>query len=194
VSNNENQFLKDEQLLLKECLKNNPKALKCLYELYASKMLGVLIRYAKDKMEAEDMLQEGFIRVFRNLEKFRYEGSLEGWVRRIMINTAINYYKSNLKHNQSVDIDNVSHTAPMSVNAVDTMSYKQLIKLIQTLPEGYRIVFNLYVVEGYSHKEIADHLGISENTSKSQLSRARKVLQKKIENQSLKCNEKSDAK
>ena len=179
--------------MLKECLKNNPKALKCLYEMYSSKMLGVLIRYAKNKMEAEDMLQEGFIRVYQNLEKFRYEGSLEGWVRRIMINTAINYYKSNLKHNQSVDIDNVSHTSPMSVDAVDNMSYKQLIRLIQTLPEGYRLVFNLYVVEGFSHKEIAAQLGVSENTSKSQLSRARKVLQKKIANYSGKCHEQVDA-
>jgi RNA polymerase sigma factor (sigma-70 family) len=193
VSSKKEQFIGDEQLLLKECLKNNPRALKCLYEMYSSKMLGILIRYAKNKMEAEDMLQEGFVRVFQNLDKFRYEGSLEGWVRRIMVNTAINYYKSNLKHNQSVDIDNVSHTAPLSVDAVDTLSHKQLIRLIQTLPEGYRLVFNLYVIEGYSHREIAKHMGISENTSKSQLSRARKVLQKKIVKNAGKCHEKVDA-
>lgn len=152
-------------------------------------MLGVLIRYAKNTMEAEDMLQEGFIRVFQNLEKFRYEGSLEGWVRRIMINTAINFYKSNLKHNQHIDIDNVSHTGSLSVNAVDSLSLKQLLQIVQSLPEGYKMVFNLYIIEGYSHKEIAGLMGISESTSKSQLSRARKVLQRKIQFFSEKCNE-----
>lgn len=193
MNSNKEQFIKDEQLLLKECLKNNPRALKCLYEMYSSKMLGILIRYAKNKMEAEDMLQEGFVRVYQNLDKFRYEGSLEGWVRRIMINTAINYYKSNLKHNQLIDVEKVSHTGPLSVDAIDILSYKQLIKLIQTLPEGYRLVFNLYVIEGYSHREIANHMGISENTSKSQLSRARKALQKKIVKYSGICYEKVDA-
>lgn len=157
-------------------------------------MLGLLIRYAKSKMEAEDMLQEGFIRVFKNLEKFRYEGSLEGWVRRIMVNTAINYYKSNLKHNQTQDFESFSYSNQLSVDAVDTLSHKQLIRLIQTLPQGYRLVFNLYVIEGYSHKQIAEELGISENTSKSQLSRARRVLQKKIEIQSQSCHDKAVAK
>jgi len=189
VKSNKEQFIENEQLLLKECLNNNPKACKVFYEKYASKMLGVLIRYAKNTMEAEDMLQEGFIRVFQNLEKFRYEGSLEGWVRRIMINTAINFYKSNLKHNQHIDIDNVSHTGSLSVNAVDSLSLKQLLQIVQSLPEGYKMVFNLYIIEGYSHKEIAGLMGISESTSKSQLSRARKVLQRKIQFFSEKCNE-----
>lgn len=188
------QIFENEQTLLKECLNNNPKAFKMFYEKFASKMLGILLRYAKNTMEAEDMLQQGFIRVFQNLEKFRYEGSLEGWVKRIMINTAINFYKSNLKHNQYVDIDDVSHTSSLSIEAIDSLSHKQLLTLIQSLPEGYRMVFNLYIIEGYSHKDIAEQLGISENTSKSQLSRARKVLQKKIYQMTKQCNEPIDTK
>jgi RNA polymerase sigma factor (sigma-70 family) len=181
VSKQKNLYLESDQKLVFECLENNQLALKHLYERFSATMLGILIRYAKDTMEAEDMLQEGFIRVFNNLHQYRYEGSLSAWVRRIMINTAINYYKSNLRYNQSVDIDLVSNTSHVSVDALDTMSEKHLIQLIKGLPEGYRMVFNLYIIEGYSHKEIAKMLNISENTSKSQLSRARKSLQNKIE-------------
>ncbi len=178
-----------EAQLVKNCLSGRAESQELLYRRYASKMFGVCLRYAKNKMEAEDIMQEGFIKVFQNLKNFRCDGSLEGWVRRIMVNTAINYYKSNLKYLQTLDIDDCSNNDSISVEATDNISLKTLLSLIQKLPEGYRMVFNLYVIEGYSHREIADSLGISENTSKSQLSRARKVLQDKLKTINAVCYE-----
>lgn len=180
-----------ESQLVDKCLAGSAEAQELLYRRYSSKMFGVCLRYAKNRMEAEDILQDGFIKVFQNLKHFRKEGSLEGWVRRIMVNTAINYYKSNLKYLQTMDIDDVPGSSGLSVDASDQMSVKVLLKLVQGLPEGYRVVFNLYVIEGYSHKEIAAMLNVSENTSKSQLSRARKVLQEKVKKINALCYEKS---
>lgn len=174
-------FTDNDAELLRECLKNNPEAQRYLYEKYAPTMFAITLRYAKNSMEAEDMLQEGFIRVFQNLDKFRYEGSLEGWIRKIIVNTAINFYKANIRYNQAQEIDTAVHcTSELVAYVNDKLTYNQLLRLIQTLPEGYRIVFNLYVIEGFSHKQIAEILGISENTSKTQLLRARRALQKKI--------------
>jgi RNA polymerase sigma-70 factor (ECF subfamily) len=183
-----NRFL-DEVQLVKNCLAGRADSQELLYRRYASKMFGVCLRYAKNKMEAEDILQEGFVKVFQYLKSFRYDGSLEGWVRRIMVNTAINYYKSNIKYLQTLNIDDCTNEQTASVEAADNISLKTLLNLIQKLPEGYRMVFNLYVIEGYSHKEIANMLNISENTSKSQLSRARKVLQNKLKTINAECYE-----
>ena len=136
------------------------------------------MRYCKDKSEAEDIMQEGFIKVFSNLKKFRGEGSFEGWIKRIMVNTAINHYQRNLKHyfhNQLEDIQEaIGEFNDEDFHPDDNISRKKLLSLIQELPEGYRFVFNLYVFEDYSHKEIAETLNISVNTSKTQLFKARK--------------------
>lgn len=176
---NAKNVLSDAQLV-KNCVNGKMDSQELLYRRFSSRMFGICLRYAKNRMEAEDIMQEGFIKVFQNLKNFRNAGSLEGWVRRIIVNTAINYYKKNLKYLQTLDIDDCINNENISVESNDNISMKTLLNLIQKLPEGYRMVFNLYVMEGYSHKEIAETLGISENTSKSQLSRARKVLQEKL--------------
>lgn len=170
----------NEKDLVKKCLMNDSGAQELLYRRYASKMLGVCLRYAKNRMEAEDILQEGYIKVFKNLNTYKGEGSLEGWVRRIMVNTAINFYRASIKYVQSLDDDEMNDKNLPNVSMNDLLSTKELLKIIQELPEGYRVVFNLYAVEGYSHKEIAAILDVSESTSKSQLSRARVALQNKL--------------
>jgi len=131
-------------------------------------------------MEADDILQEGFIKVYTNLKSFRNEGSLEGWIRRTIVNTAINLFKKNSKHQKDIEIEKADMVPQSDSGAISNLHVKELLKLISELPTGYRMVFNLNVIEGYTHKEISELLGISENTSKSQLSRARFTLQKKI--------------
>ena len=143
-------------------------------------MYAVCMRYANNADDAQDLLQEGFIKVFRNLEKFRAEGSFEGWVRRVFVNTSIEHFRR--KHTLSSITEkeeNVIEDA--DITALDNLAEKDIINLIQELSPGYRTVFNMYVVEGYSHKEIGGILGISEGTSKSQLARAKAILQKKVQ-------------
>lgn len=150
-----------------------------LYERYAGVMLSVCMRYAKNRDEAEDLLQEGFIKVFDKISTFRGQGSLEGWIRRIMINHALNYIKSKKLVFLQEDPQRWSdHLADDSHPEAEQELYtpEMMMKAVQELPDGYRVVFNLYVVEGFNHREIAESLGISENTSKSQLSRARRYL------------------
>lgn len=142
-------------------------------------MLGVCMRYAKDRYEAEDMLQMGFVKVFQKVKEFRSEGSFEGWIRRIMVNTAIETYRKNQRSMNVVDIDEV-YDAPQVTFDMNGLEVKDLLRLIQQLSDGYKLVFNLYAIEGYSHKEIAEQLGISEGASKSQLSRARAILKEKL--------------
>lgn len=163
-----------------KCLKNDPRSQELLYKRYAPKMFGICLRFAKNKMEAEDILQDGFIKIFVNLKTYRNEGSFEGWIRRTIINTAINYYKKKTRSFREIDIDDTEIVHNVGVDVIDKLSTDEMLKLVRELPEGYRLVFNLNVIEGYTHKEIGDMLGISENTSKSQLSRARSALQKKI--------------
>ncbi len=131
-------------------------------------------------MSAEDILQEGFIRIFTYLDKYKGEGSFEGWMRRTMVNTAINYYKKNLKTGNQMQYTEVFAAKSYEPDAISQISNEEVLELVQQLPDGYRTVFNLYVVEGYSHKDIGKKMNISENTSKSQLSRARALLQEKI--------------
>jgi RNA polymerase sigma-70 factor (ECF subfamily) len=133
-------------------------------------------------MEAEDVLQEGFIKVFRHLKDYRNDGSLEGWIRRTMVNTAINFYNKRAKYQNDISLDQSEPINQEEESAIDKLSAQELLDLIQELPDGYRMVFNLNVIEGYTHKEIGEMLDISENTSKSQLSRARNVLQGKLKN------------
>lgn len=165
--------------LLDGCKKGDRKAQESLYKALASKMMGVCMRYAKDTFEAEDILQMGFVKVFQKVSEFRSDGSFEGWIRRIMVNTAIETYRKNLRSLNVVDIDEV-YDQPQSTFDMGKLELNDLMKLVQQLSNGYRIVFNMYAIEGYSHKEIAKELGISEGASKSQLSRARAILKDKI--------------
>jgi RNA polymerase sigma-70 factor (ECF subfamily) len=143
-------------------------------------MYGVCLRYSENAEDANDVLQEGFIKVYKNLDKFRGEGSFEGWVRRIFINTSIEHYRKKVKlYNVSEVQENTVEDTDLS--ALDSLAAKDILNIINELSPGYKQVFNLHVVEGYSHKEIADMLGITEGTSKSQLARAKGVLKKIIE-------------
>lgn len=167
--------------LVDGCRKGDGKAQEGLYKLLAPKMLGVCMRYAADKMEAEDMLQNGFIKVFNKLADFRGDGAFEGWVRRIMVHTSIEYYRKHHKMMQVVDIDSPGIEPSVDPLAASNLGVKDLLLLIQQLPPGYRMVFNLYAIEGFSHKEISETMGISEGASKSQLSRARGLLKEQIQ-------------
>ena len=165
--------------LVNKCKAGERKAQELLYKQFAAKMLGVCMRYATDRMEAEDMLQNGFIRVFQKMSDYRGEGSFEGWVRRIMVHSSIEYYRKHHKMMQAVDMD--EHDEP-SVDpvAMANLDAKDLITLIQQLAPGYRMVFNLYAIEVFSHKEIGEIMSISEGASKSQLSRARAILKEQV--------------
>jgi RNA polymerase sigma-70 factor (ECF subfamily) len=166
--------------LVKRCKVGQRKAQELLYKQLAGKMLGVCLRYAADRMEAEDMLQNGFIKVFQKMDSYRGDGSFEGWVRRIMVHSSIEYYRSHHKMMQVVDIDNVGHEPSVNAVAASSLEAKDLLLLIKGLSPGYRMVFNLYAIDGYSHKEIAEMAGISEGASKSQLSRARAILKEQV--------------
>jgi len=160
---------------------NDSKTLEILYSKYSAKMYGICLRFAGNTMEADDILQEGFIKVYTKLKYFRNEGSLEGWIRRIFVNTGINYYRKKSRYAFNEDLEDVHfNTAKVQSSYSDLLSKEELVNLIQSLPNGYRTVFNLNVVEGYTHKEIGDMLGISDNTSKSQLTRAKSILKKKV--------------
>lgn len=166
--------------IVKGCQEGRAKFQKLLYELMSPKMLGVCMRYAKDDYEAEDMLQNAFIKIFQKIDSYRGEGSFEGWVRKIVINTSIEYYRKNLRGIHTVDIDELGEDIAFTAFDMSRINIKALMKLIQSLPVGYRLVFNMYAIEGYSHKEIAGQLGITEGASKSQLSRARAILREKV--------------
>lgn len=173
------QTMTDEQIV-QGCIQKNAIAQKHLYEKFARKMMGVCLRYADNHEEAEDVLQNGFVSVFQNIESFRGTGSLEGWVRKIMVNTALTNIRKNKKLKQNIELESVEFMLPSTNHINESFAAKDLLKIIQTLPTGFKTVFNLYAIEGYSHKEIGDMLGISEGTSKSQYSRAKAYLQKLI--------------
>lgn len=162
--------------LIARCKAGERKAQELLYKQFASKMLGVCMRYATDKMEAEDMLQNGFIKMFKKLDDYRGDGSFEGWLRRIMVHSSIEYYRKHHKMVQVMDVTELSNEPSVNPTAMATMSAQDLMGLINQLSPGYKMVFNLYAIEGYSHREIADIVGITEGASKSQLSRARTIL------------------
>ena len=174
----ENKYTIDE--LVKHCKAGERKAQEMLYKQFASKMLGVCCRYATDRMEAEDMMQNGFIRVFQKIGDFRGEGSFEGWMRRIMVHSSIEYYRKHHKMMQLVDLDEAGAECASNPLASAKLEANDLLLLIQQLSPGYRIVFNLYAIEGYSHREIAAIVGITEGASKSQLSRARSILREQV--------------
>jgi RNA polymerase sigma factor (sigma-70 family) len=165
--------------LIESCMNNNREAQYKLYSLLSGKMFAVCLRYAKNREAAEDLLQEGFVKVFTNIEKFRGDGSFEGWVRRIIVNTAVEYYRKSTKMYPMVNVDEVNKDVIWE-DTGDNLELEDVMKLINRLSTGYRTIFNLYVVEGYSHKEIAEMLDISEGTSKSQLARARYLLMEMV--------------
>jgi len=171
----------DDEDIVKGCLQKDIQSQEAFYHRFAGKMFGVCLRFSSNKLDAEDLLQEGFIRAFGNLHRFRFEGSLEGWIKKIMIHTALNVYKKQLKFPKEVEIYEVMEHATFSEDALSRLSREDLLRIIHCLPVGYRTVFNLFVIEGYTHKEIGLMLGISENTSKSQLFRAKQAIQKEIE-------------
>jgi len=151
-----------------------------LYNRFAPKMYAVCLRYANNSDDAQDLLQEGFIKVYKNIHRFRAEGSFEGWIRRVFINSSIEHLRKKSAKLMTVREKEEGTIEDTDITALDTMAEKDIIKLIQELSPGYRTVFNLYVIEGFAHKEIAEQLGISEGTSKSQLARAKSILQKKV--------------
>lgn len=173
--------LPNDHDLIEGCLLGNPVMQKKLYDKYAPKMYGICLRYAANTEDAKDILQDGFVKVFINLSKFKAAGSFEGWMRRIFVNTAIEHYRRKnqlyaISENQEENIPN------QDISALDELAAEDIIRLISELPNGYRTVFNLFAVEGYSHKEIATMMNITEGTSKSQYARAKAWLQEKIGN------------
>ncbi|GAA5027142.1 DNA-directed RNA polymerase sigma-70 factor [Marivirga lumbricoides] len=168
--------------LIKGCQKGDRKSQYQLYQQFASGMMVVAMRYSKSTQEAEDILQEGFIKVFQYIKNFREESSLGYWIKRIIINTALNHQRNKLYLYPMVDVDDMKDG--LGSVSVENMAVEELMELVQSLPTGCQVIFNLYAVEGYQHKEIAKMLSISEGTSKSQYSRARKLLIDYLEKQS----------
>jgi RNA polymerase sigma factor (sigma-70 family) len=172
-----------EKKLIKACLQHKKEAQYRLYATYSPKMFGICLRYAGSYEEAQDILQEGFIKVFLHLQTFKGNGSLEGWIRKIIINTAIEKYRERTYHLQLDDLYD-DEAIKQANQAQDSLHLKDLLSFVQKLPSQYRLVFNLYALEGYSHKEIGKLLRISESTSRSNLTRARLLLKEKLNKES----------
>jgi RNA polymerase sigma factor (sigma-70 family) len=168
--------------MIKGCIKGNPKAQESLYKRFASKMLGVCMRYMNSREEAEDVMQDAFVKVFSNLQSLENPNALEAWMRRIMVNTSLNALRSNQIESQHLDVDDMEELIPDERFDEDSFAVEDLLRMVRELPAGYRAVFNLFEIEGYSHQEIADMLEVSVNTSKSQLLKARRQLQRKLAN------------
>ena len=179
MSEASNQIITDSDLI-EGCINGNRQMQYQMYERFAPKMYGVCLRYAGNAADAEDILQEGFIKVFNKIGSFRSEGSFEGWVRRIFVNTAIEHFRKKTYQQPITDYEENTIEGKYE-NVLDSMAEKDIIALVQNLSPGYRTVFNMYVIEGYTHKQIAEILGISEGTSKSQLSRAKLILQDMVQ-------------
>lgn len=173
-----------EQELRQGCIDGRRDYQELLYRYFSPRMFGICLRYASDYHHAEDILQEGFIKIFNNMDKFRGDGSFEGWIKRIFINTAIEHYRKSVNHNGHAELEPNTVVRHISEKASDNLATQDLMKLVQKLSPGYRTIFNLYVIEGYSHREISNMMGISEGTSKSQLARARAILKKLVQSQS----------
>jgi len=172
----------DTKALIHECLKNNRAAQKHLYNTYADVMLGVCYRYTKSLADAEDVLQEGFIKVFTNLQQFKQQGDLGAWIRRIMVHCSIDYLKKHSRYRNEMDYEQLPLHPVSDENPAINIDTKELIEMIRELPTGYQAVFNLVAIEGYNHIETGQLLGISEQTSRSQYSRARATLVKQLNN------------
>lgn len=170
--------MSDEELI-EGCIREDRSFQGLLYEKYADVMFGICMRYSNTREEAEDVLQEAFIKIFDKISRFRGDGSFEGWMKRIMVNTALSSKDKRILKYETSDIEDGPEPS-MDAGAIHSMSQREIIEVINSLPEGYRVVFNLFAIEGYPHKEIARMLDISESTSRSQYARARKQLMKMI--------------
>lgn len=175
----------DERQLVKDCLKEKPEAQRQLYEQFAKNMLGVCYRYTKSLKDAEDVLQDGFVKVFLGLRQYKFEGELGAWIRRIMVNTALNFLKKSRKYRDEMYFAEQPLHPVADDNPAVVLDAKELAELIRQLPQGYQTIFNLHAVEGYSHVEIGSMLGITDGTSRSQYARARALLINWIEKFSL---------
>lgn len=169
----------DEQLV-NGCVNGDPIAQKALYQHFARKMMSICMRYANDRDQAQDMLQDGFVKVFQKIGHYRGDGPLGGWIARTMVNTALDHIRRNKPYEHSVDLTEAEYLHQEDPKVLAGMTTDELMALIQALPMGYRTVFNLFAIEGYPHKEIAEMLGISENTSKSQFMKARAYLRRQL--------------
>ena len=168
-----------ESDIINGCRSGDRKMQELLYSRFSGKMFAVCLRYSGNMDDAQDVLQEGFIKIYTNLDKYRGDGSFEGWIRRIFVNTSIEHYRKKSVLQKSIDPAEVI-VEDKDWNILDDLAERDIIKLIQQLSPGYKLVFNMHVIEGYSHKEIAEQLGINEGTSKSQLARAKMVLKRMI--------------
>jgi RNA polymerase sigma factor (sigma-70 family) len=175
-----NQHMSEDQIIA-GCLSGNRDCQRKLYEAYKVPMFRICLRYANDKMEAEDMLQDGFIRIFTDLQQFSGTGAFGGWLRRVMVNACLMHIRKNKKFQYDVSLEVVADTHRTEEDIYSRLGAETLTQLIRELPTGYRVVFNLFVVEGYTHQEIAEQLNINVNTSKSQLSKAKASLRRKLE-------------
>lgn len=171
------EFENQEQQLIKDCLRGDRTAQRTLYELYSGKMMAVCLRYCKDRETAKDLLHDGFVKIYTHLDSFKGAGSFEGWIRRIMVNTALEFLRKQNDEGYHLDVEEAWSLSDDSIGALDRMQVEELIQLIQQLPDTYRTTFNLFVVEGYSHKEIAETMNITESSSRVYLTRARQLLQ-----------------
>jgi len=178
ASNPKIALMLNENELIEGCRKGDRVFQKALYERYCRKMMVVCLRYSKSTLEAEDILQEAFVKIFHGIKDFRQEAKLETWITRIMVNTALNSQRKKLYLYPMVDVEEIS--LPAQEVSLSGVNFNQLMEMVQSLPQGCQIVFNLFAIEGFSHKEIAEMLGISEGTSKSQYARARTLLQSKL--------------
>ncbi len=165
--------------IIKGCAEGKQEFQRLLYDEFAGKMYGLCLQYSKDSEEAKDILQEGFIKVFKSIGQFSFSGSFSGWIRRVFVNTAIESFRNKKMKFSDVEIQNISEPFAFD-DIIAEMSAKEILKLVQELSPRYRLVFNLYAIEGYTHKEIAEKLNISDGTSKSNLARARVILQNKV--------------
>lgn len=170
----------DERRLIEACIRNERTAQRQLYELYAGKFYAVAVRYMKDEDDASDVLQDAFVKIFKYVNTFRFDCPFEAWSRRIVINTALKALQKRKRMGYQIDANELTNQLSEKAVDISNMALEQLMRLVHELPEGCQAIFNLYAIEGYKHHEIADLLGISEGTSKSQYSRAKQLLQQKL--------------
>ncbi len=182
INLNQPEFLEQPKELIQACISGDRYSQSKLYHQFAPKMFAVCMRYAKNREEAEEVMQEGFVQVFKSLHNFKYAGSFEGWIRKIMVYCAIQHYRAKPKMYPVVDIDNTGREPICKEDILARMQKKELLEMVQALSPAYRMVFNLYVFEGMKHREIAEQLGISEGTSKSNFFDAKKILQIAVTN------------
>ena len=173
----------DENALILGCIEGNPKAQKLLFDTFSPKFFSLCLRYMKSTDEAEDALQDGLVKIFSKLSEYKGDGSFEGWMRRIIVNTCLDQIRKNQKLKFDIPIENEEYKLSMNAFILEKMSANELIEEIKKMPPGYRVIFNMFAIEGYSHQEIAEKMGIKEGTSKSQYLRARSYLKERISKQ-----------